>query len=48
MVNLNGIEKMNEKQRLNYLLMLLEGQLDSEKDALAKYIDWKELIYGIK
>ena len=30
-----GIEKMNEKQKLNYLLMLLEGQLDSEKDALA-------------
>lgn len=47
MVNLNGIGKMNEKQRLNYLLMLLEGQLDSEKDALANISNASALIYAI-
>lgn len=47
MVNLKGIEKMNEKQRLNYLLMLLEGQLDSEKDALANISNASALIYAI-
>ncbi len=47
MVNLKGIEKMNEKQRLNYLLMLLEGQLDSEKDTLANISNASALIYAI-
>lgn len=47
MISLKGIEKMNEKQKLNYLLMLLEGQLDSEKDALANISNASALIYGV-
>lgn len=47
MVNLKGIEKMNEKQKRNYLLMLLEGQLDSEKDALANVSNAAALIYAL-
>lgn len=47
MVNLKGIEKMNEKQKQNYLLMLLEGQLDSEKDALANVSNAAALIYAL-
>jgi GAF domain-containing protein len=35
MFKLEGIEKMNKEQKLSYMLILLEGQLSSEKDILA-------------
>lgn len=47
MINLKGVEKMNEKQKLNYLLMLMEGQLDSEKDTLANISNATALVYAL-
>lgn len=35
MIKLEGISKMSEEQKLKYMLMLVKGQLDSEKDDLA-------------
>ncbi len=35
MIKLNGIEKMTNEQKYKYMLILLEGQLSSEKNDLA-------------
>lgn len=47
MFNLKGIEKMNEKQKLDFLLMQLEGQLSLEKDTIANLSNASALIYAI-
>ncbi|MFA5523019.1 MAG: GAF domain-containing protein [Tissierellales bacterium] len=47
MIKLKGIEKMNDKQRLDYLLLSLEGQLSSESDPLANISNASALIYAI-
>jgi len=47
MIKLEGIEKMNDKQRLEYLLLCLEGQLSSENNALANISNASALIYAI-
>ncbi len=47
MIKLEGIEKMNDKQRLEYLLLTLEGQLSSESDLLANIANASALIYAI-
>lgn len=47
MIKLEGIEKMNDKQRLEYLLLSLEGQLSSESDPLANISNASALIYAI-
>jgi len=47
MIKLEGIEKMNDKQRLEYLLLCLEGQLSSENDPLANISNASALIYAI-
>lgn len=47
MIKLEGIEKMNDKQRLEYLLLSLEGQLSSEGDHLANISNATALIYAI-
>ena len=35
MQKFDALEKMNEEQRLKYMLVMLEGQLSSESDILA-------------
>ena len=35
MIKLNGIENMTNEQKYKYMLILLEGQLSSEKNDLA-------------
>lgn len=35
MIKLEGIEKMTEEERLKYMLLLIKGQLNSEKNDLA-------------
>ncbi len=47
LIKLKGIEKMNDKQRLDYLLLSLEGQLSSESDPLANISNASALIYAI-
>lgn len=47
MIKLEGIDKMNDKQRLEYLLLSLEGQLSSESDPLANISNASALIYAI-
>lgn len=47
MIKLKGIEKMNDKQKLEYLLLTLEGQLSSERDPLANISNASALIYAI-
>lgn len=47
MFKLTGIEKMNNKQKYDFLLMQLEGQLSSEKDILANLSNASALIYAI-
>lgn len=47
MIKLEGIEKMNPKQKLNYLLLTLEGQLSSESDPIANLANASALIYAI-
>lgn len=47
MIKLEGIEKMNEQQKLDYLLLLLEGQLSSEKDPLANLSNASALIKAL-
>lgn len=42
-----GIEKMSDKQKYDFLLMQLEGQLSSEKDTLANLSNASALIYAI-
>ncbi|MGF7060483.1 GAF domain-containing protein [Brassicibacter mesophilus] len=47
MIKLEGIERMNDKQKLEYLLLTLEGQLSSERDVLANLSNASALIYAI-
>lgn len=47
MFKLDGIEKMNEEQKLQYMLVLLEGQLSSEKDALANLSNASAIIKAV-
>jgi len=47
MIKLQGIERMNDKQKLDYLLLTLEGQLSSESDPLANISNASALIYAI-
>lgn len=47
MIKLQGIDKMNDKQKLDYLLLSLEGQLSSESDSLANISNASALIYAI-
>ncbi|WIV13832.1 GAF domain-containing protein [Proteiniborus sp. MB09-C3] len=47
MIKLNGIERMSDKQRLEYLLISLEGQLSSENNPLANISNASALIYAI-
>lgn len=47
MFKLSGIEKMNEEQKLQYMLVLLEGQLSSEKDALANLSNASAIIKAV-
>ncbi|WZL71954.1 GAF domain-containing protein [Clostridiaceae bacterium 35-E11] len=47
MIKLEGIEKMNEQQKLHYLLLLLEGQLSSERDPLANLSNATALIKAL-
>lgn len=47
MFKLNGIENMNEEQKLSYMLILLEGQLSSEKDALANLSNASAIIKAV-
>ncbi|SHJ16560.1 GAF domain-containing protein [Lutispora thermophila] len=47
MFKLNGIEKMNEEQKLSYMLVLLEGQLSSEKDVLANLSNASAIIKAV-
>ncbi|HHY78263.1 MAG TPA: GAF domain-containing protein [Clostridiales bacterium] len=47
MFKLEGIEKMNEEQKLKYMLVLLEGQLSSEKDPLANLSNASAIIKAV-
>ncbi|MEA4962926.1 GAF domain-containing protein [Lutispora sp.] len=47
MFKLDGIEKMNEEQKLGYMLILLEGQLSSERDALANLSNGAAIIKAV-
>ena len=47
MFKLDGIEKMNEEQKLGYMLILLEGQLSSERDALANLSNAAAIIKAV-
>lgn len=47
MFKLNAKEKMNDEQKLNYLLVLLTGQLDSEQDILANLSNAVALIKAL-
>ena len=35
MIKVDAVDKMNEEERLKYMLLLLKGQVGSEKDVLA-------------
>ena len=47
MFKFDGLEKMNEEQKLQYMLVLLEGQLSSEKDALANLSNASAIIKAV-
>lgn len=47
MFKLEGIEKMNEEQKLKYMLVLLEGQLSFEKDPLANLSNASAIIKAV-
>lgn len=47
MVNLEPIKKMNSQEKYKYLLILLKGQLASEKDSLANICNAAALIFNI-
>lgn len=47
MINLQPIKKMNEEERYKYMLILLQGQLSSEEDALANISNSAALIFNI-
>jgi GAF domain-containing protein len=47
MIKLDGINKMNTEQRYKYMLILLEGQLSSEKDDLANLSNASAIIKAV-
>jgi L-methionine (R)-S-oxide reductase len=47
MIKLNGIEKMTNEQKYKYMLILLEGQLSSEKDDLANLSNAAAIIKAV-
>lgn len=46
MINLEPVSRMDDKQRLQYMNLLLKGQLDSEKDGLANLSNASAIIMG--
>lgn len=46
MINLEPVNKMDAKQRLQYMNLLLKGQVDSEKDELANLSNASAIIMG--
>lgn len=47
MIKLNGIEKMTNEQKYKYMLIVLEGQLSSEKNDLANISNAAAIIKAI-
>jgi GAF domain-containing protein len=47
MIKLNGIEKMTNEQKYKYILLLLEGQLSSEKNDLANLSNAAAIIKAV-
>ncbi|MBU3130081.1 GAF domain-containing protein [Clostridium tagluense] len=47
MIKLNGIEKMTNEQKYKYMLILLEGQLSSEKNDLANLSNSAAIIKAV-
>jgi L-methionine (R)-S-oxide reductase len=47
MIKLNGIEKMTNEQKYKYMLILLEGQLSSEKNDLANISNAAAIIKAV-
>jgi L-methionine (R)-S-oxide reductase len=47
MIKLNGIEKMTNEQKYKYMLILLEGQLSSEKNDLANLSNAASIIKAV-
>lgn len=47
MIRLNGIEKMTNEQKYKYMLILLEGQLSSEKNDLANLSNATAIIKAV-
>ena len=47
LIHLENIDKMNEEQRLKYMLILLEGQISSEKDVLANLCNASAIIMAL-
>lgn len=47
MIKLNGIEKMTNEQKYKYMLILLEGQLSSEKNDMANLSNATAIIKAI-
>lgn len=47
MLKLDGIERMTDEQKYKYMLILLEGQLSSEKDVLANLSNASAIIKAV-
>jgi L-methionine (R)-S-oxide reductase len=47
MIKLNGIEKMTNEQKYKYMLIVLEGQLSSEKNDLANLSNASAIIKAV-
>ncbi|MGH4138846.1 GAF domain-containing protein [Clostridium sp.] len=47
MIKLNGIEKMTNEQKYKYMLIVLEGQLSSEKNGLANLSNAAAIIKAV-
>ena len=47
MINLEPVKKMNKEEKYRYMLILLKGQLSSEKDSLANISNAAALIFNI-
>ena len=46
MINLEPVSRMDNKQRLQYMNLLLKGQVDSEKDELANLSNASAIVMG--
>lgn len=47
LIHLENIDKMSKEQRLKYMLILLEGQISSEKDVLANLCNASAIIMAL-